>query len=130
MSSTGDDMACRELVELVTDYLEGALPPDERLDFERHLVWCSWCRDYLDHMRRTIELTGLAHRKHYHSLEGLEHWLRARFDTIAVSKARYTNVSLPRFQRMIEGAQKVLASDTLVRKQRALERVQTRLADA
>jgi Male sterility protein/haloacid dehalogenase-like hydrolase len=75
-------------------------------------------------MRRTIELTGLAHRKYYHSLEGLEHWLRARFDTIAVSKARYTNVSLPRFQWMIEGAQKVLASDTLVRKQRALERVQ------
>ncbi|HET9437786.1 MAG TPA: zf-HC2 domain-containing protein [Gaiellaceae bacterium] len=53
------DLTCREVVELVTDYLEGALPPDERLDFERHLVWCSWCRDYLDHMRRTIELTGL-----------------------------------------------------------------------
>ena len=75
-------------------------------------------------MRRTIELTGLAHRKYYRSLEGLEHWLRARFDTIAVSKTRYTNVSLPRFQRLIEGVQKVLASDRLVRKQRALERVQ------
>jgi Male sterility protein/haloacid dehalogenase-like hydrolase len=75
-------------------------------------------------MRRTIELTGLAHRKYYRSLEGLEHWLRARFDTIAVSKARYTNVSLPRLQRMIEGAQTILASDRLVRTQRALERVQ------
>jgi hypothetical protein len=53
-------------------------------------------------MRRTIELTGLAHRKHYRSLEGLEHWLRARFDTIPVSKTRYTNVSLPRFRRVIE----------------------------
>jgi hypothetical protein len=52
-------------------------------------------------MRRTIELTGLAHRKHYRSLEGLEHWLRARFDTIPVSKTRYTNVSLPRFRRVI-----------------------------
>lgn len=75
-------------------------------------------------MRRTIELTGLAHRKYYRSLEGLEHWLRARCDTIAVSKTRYRNVSLPRFHWLIEGAQKVLASDRLVRKQRALERVQ------
>jgi len=52
------DITCQEVVELVTDYLEGALPINERLDFERHLVWCSWCRDYLDHMRTTIELTG------------------------------------------------------------------------
>ncbi len=80
-------------------------------------------------MRRTIELTGLAHRKHYRSLEGLEHWLRARFDTIAVSKTRYTNVSLPRFQRLIEGARRVLSplafkGEPLARKQRALEKVQ------
>jgi predicted anti-sigma-YlaC factor YlaD len=52
------DLTCRELVELVTDYLEGALSTTDRLDFERHLVWCSWCRDYLDQMRTTIELTG------------------------------------------------------------------------
>jgi anti-sigma factor RsiW len=52
------DLTCRELVDLVTDYLEDALPGDDRLDFERHLVWCSWCRDYLAHMRTTIELTG------------------------------------------------------------------------
>lgn len=52
------DLTCQELVELVTDYLEGALAPRDRLDFERHLVWCSWCRDYLDQMRTTIELTG------------------------------------------------------------------------
>jgi predicted anti-sigma-YlaC factor YlaD len=52
------DLTCRELVDLVTDYLEGALPPRDRLDFERHLVWCSFCRDYLDQMRTTIELTG------------------------------------------------------------------------
>jgi hypothetical protein len=54
------DLTCRELVELVTDYLEGALPTQDRLDFERHLVWCSWCRDYLDQVRTTIELTGAA----------------------------------------------------------------------
>jgi len=52
------DLTCREIVELVTDYLEGALSTGDRLDFERHLVWCSWCRDYLDHMRTTIEVTG------------------------------------------------------------------------
>jgi predicted anti-sigma-YlaC factor YlaD len=52
------DLTCRELVELVTDYLEGALSPSDRLDFERHLVWCSFCRDYLDQMRAAIELTG------------------------------------------------------------------------
>jgi len=81
-------------------------------------------------MRRTIELTGLAHRKHYRSLEGLEHWLRARFDTISVSKTRYTNVSLPRFQRVIEGAQRLLSpltvngGEPLARQQRALEKVQ------
>lgn len=81
-------------------------------------------------MRRTIELTGLAHRKHYRSLEGLEHWLRARFDTIPVSKTRYTNVSLPRLQRVIEGAQRLLSpwaakgGEPLARRQRALEKVQ------
>ena len=81
-------------------------------------------------MRRTIELTGLAHRKYYRSLEGLEHWLRARFDTIPVSKTRYTNVSLPRFQRLLQGAQRLLSAlalrggEPLARQQRALERVQ------
>lgn len=57
-SSEKTDLTCRELVELVTDYLEGALSTRDRLDFERHLVWCSFCRDYLDHVRTTIDLTG------------------------------------------------------------------------
>ena len=52
------DLTCRELVELVTEYLEGALSPRDRLDFERHLVWCSFCRDYLDQVRATVEITG------------------------------------------------------------------------
>jgi long-chain acyl-CoA synthetase len=80
-------------------------------------------------MRRTIELTGLAHRKHYRSLEGLEHWLRARFDAIAVSKTRYKYASLPRLKGLLQYAETVLSllafkGDTLVRKQKALERVQ------
>jgi predicted anti-sigma-YlaC factor YlaD len=76
------DLTCREVVEIVTDYLEGALPPRDRLDFERHLVWCSWCRDYLDQMRATIELTGKADEQEPSSplreqlLEAFRDWKR------------------------------------------------------
>lgn len=51
-------MSCRELVELVTDYLEGALDDLDRARFERHLDDCGGCRTYLSQMRQTIELTG------------------------------------------------------------------------
>lgn len=53
-----DDLACRELVELVTDYLEDVLSADDRARFDRHLATCPHCRTYLDEMRLTIELTG------------------------------------------------------------------------
>ena len=52
------ELACRELVEIVTDYLEGAMPDWERASFEEHLAECEGCSTYLDQMRRTIELTG------------------------------------------------------------------------
>lgn len=58
MSSTNDDMACRELVELVTDYLEGALAPEDRSRFEAHLAGCRGCRAYLRQMRQTVRLAG------------------------------------------------------------------------
>ena len=51
-------LTCRELVEIVTDYLEGALPPDERSRFEQHLAGCEGCAAYLDQFRETIRLTG------------------------------------------------------------------------
>ena len=51
-------MSCRELVELVTDYLEGALPPPERVRFEAHLALCDGCEHYLEQMRSTIALVG------------------------------------------------------------------------
>ena len=44
---------------------------------------------------RSIELTSLAHRKHYRAQEGLESWLRLRFDAIPVSKERYNRMSAP-----------------------------------
>jgi thioester reductase-like protein len=46
-------------------------------------------------MGRSIELTALAHRKHYLTIEGLEHWLKMKFETISVSKARYERMSIP-----------------------------------
>jgi anti-sigma factor RsiW len=51
-------MRCRELVELVTAYLEGALSPEDSLRFELHLTDCDGCTRYVEQMRRTIELTG------------------------------------------------------------------------
>jgi anti-sigma factor RsiW len=52
------EMPCQELVEVVTDYLEGALADTDRQRFETHLAECDACRDYLDQMRRTIAAVG------------------------------------------------------------------------
>jgi anti-sigma factor RsiW len=51
-------MSCRELVDLVNDYLEGVLPPTERTRFDAHLDDCEGCVNYLNQMRTTIELVG------------------------------------------------------------------------
>jgi anti-sigma factor RsiW len=53
-----DDLACRELVELVTAYLEGTLAADERARFEAHLAACRHCRAYLEQMRLTLKALG------------------------------------------------------------------------
>ena len=52
------DMACAELVEVITDYLEGKLPAGDRRRFERHLSACDGCDAYLDQMRQTIATVG------------------------------------------------------------------------
>jgi anti-sigma factor RsiW len=52
------ELSCKELVELVTEYLEGTLPPDRREDFDAHLTECDGCTNYLAEMRQTIRLTG------------------------------------------------------------------------
>lgn len=80
-------------------------------------------------MRRSIELTGLAHRKHYRAQEGLEHWLRLRFDTIPVSKQRYNRMSAPAQKAIIKSIQKAMAPLPLkktpfARAERNLERVE------
>ena len=51
-------MSCKELVELVTDYLEGAMPPEKRLRFEQHLGLCHGCVNYVDQMRKTVVTVG------------------------------------------------------------------------
>jgi len=51
-------LSCQELVELVTDYLEGTLPRRQRRRFEQHLSVCDACTTYLAQMRSTIALTG------------------------------------------------------------------------
>ena len=56
--TAGQHMTCKELVELVTDYLEGALPDADRVRFDEHLVGCPFCRTYLDQMRQTIRTLG------------------------------------------------------------------------
>ena len=53
-----DELSCRELVELVTDYLENVLPPAERVRFEEHLIACPGCQTYLEQMRQTIDVLG------------------------------------------------------------------------
>ena len=50
--------SCQELVELVTDYLEGALSPADLQRFEEHIGGCDGCTEYLAQFKRTIELTG------------------------------------------------------------------------
>jgi anti-sigma factor RsiW len=55
---TESEITCHQLVELVTDYLEGAMPADERERLELHLSHCTRCRRYLRQMRKTIETVG------------------------------------------------------------------------
>lgn len=53
-----NELSCKELVEIITEYLEGTLPPPERIRFEAHLKDCEGCRNYLGQMRQTIHAVG------------------------------------------------------------------------
>jgi anti-sigma factor RsiW len=52
------EMPCKELVEVVTDYLENRLSPADRIRFEAHLALCEVCRLYLEQFRETIRALG------------------------------------------------------------------------
>ena len=51
-------LTCQQLVELVTEYLEGTLGPEGKQRFEAHLAPCAACTTYLAQMRQTIAMTG------------------------------------------------------------------------
>lgn len=55
-----EDLSCQELVELVTDYLEDALPAAERARFDAHLADCPWCEAHLEQVRTTLALARAA----------------------------------------------------------------------
>jgi predicted anti-sigma-YlaC factor YlaD len=54
-----DGLTCKEVVEIVTDYLEGALSPEDRARFDQHLAVCDGCTYYVEQMRETIRLSGM-----------------------------------------------------------------------
>ena len=80
-------------------------------------------------MGRSIELTALAHRKHYRAQQGLEHWVRMRFDTIPVSQQRYRKLSVPAQKFVVQGINRAASAlqfrrPPLARAERDLERVE------
>ena len=80
-------------------------------------------------MGRSIELTGLAHRKYYRSQQSLENWMRMQFDTIPVSKARYETLSVPAQKAVVQGINRAASAlqmkkPPLARAERDLIRVE------
>ena len=77
-----DEMRCRELVEVVTDYLEGRLPEDDGLRLAEHVADCPYCEEYIAQMRRTIEILGelpvetIVARRRAELLEAFRGWRR------------------------------------------------------
>jgi anti-sigma factor RsiW len=53
-----DEMTCKELVELVTDYLEDRLPETDRRRFDAHVAECRYCEEYVSQIRQTIAALG------------------------------------------------------------------------
>jgi anti-sigma factor RsiW len=56
---TAPALTCREVIDLLTDYVEDALPAEERRRVEAHLAICDGCTTYLEQVRETIRLTGM-----------------------------------------------------------------------
>jgi len=78
-------------------------------------------------MRRSIELTGLGHRKYYRAQNGLEHRIRLKFDAIPVSKSRYQKLSAPAQKALVQAINRTVepfaAKPPLARQERELEKV-------
>ena len=78
---TTSDLTCREFVELITDYHESALPTDERIRIEQHLVVCSACTRYEQQLQAavrlaaTLQLDDLGPESRRALLASLDQWL-------------------------------------------------------
>jgi len=68
----GSELTCREILDLLMDFIDGQLPPLQQATIEAHLASCPDCRDYIETYRRTIEL-----EKRIHSVSPIEEQLRA-----------------------------------------------------
>jgi anti-sigma factor RsiW len=83
-SAAPDEMTCRELVEVITNYIEGTLPEHDRRRFEQHLGECPGCVNYLEQMRATIDALGELREESIppaareELLEALRRWRAAR----------------------------------------------------
>jgi anti-sigma factor RsiW len=58
MAESADRISCQEVVELVTDYLDKALPPDEAALFEQHINFCDGCIRYVEQIKATAAALG------------------------------------------------------------------------
>jgi anti-sigma factor RsiW len=58
MTESHDHLSCQEVVELVTDFLDGALPAEDAALFEQHLNFCEGCVWYVDQIKTTVETLG------------------------------------------------------------------------
>jgi alcohol-forming fatty acyl-CoA reductase len=114
------DMVCRGMTLIAAALVQRRHQPLYQL--------CTSASNPCD-MGRCIELTALAHRKHYRAQQGLETWLRSRFDTIPVSKERYRKFSVPAQKVLVGGINRAAAKlnfrrPPLARAERDLARVE------
>ena len=58
MRQSPPELTCREMVELMTEYLEGSMPSQDRARFEEHISTCDGCTNYLHQIRETVRITG------------------------------------------------------------------------
>ncbi len=58
MTTPKDDLPCRDLVEMVSDYLEGTFDPETEARIRTHLTWCDACSDYVEQIRAITDLSS------------------------------------------------------------------------
>ena len=106
---TTDPLTCKEFVELVTEYLEGALSPEDHLRFEEHLALCEGCTIYLEQIKQTIATAGVLREESLkpeaqeHLLEVFRNW-RSQASRIAGVRSGSTSTWIARMSPAIARA--------------------------